>query len=302
LSAGLPHLQALGLSTPEDTARFLAELPPLPPAPVEPQDAAGPAPGGTDAGFGASAVPVAVADRPTVPVTPERQSMAGPPPAAPPLPAVVVPVASHPTLSDGLRGEFKAAPPRSRRWVFVAATAAVIGLVALGIGLVSQLDGRAPRDTTVADRVTAPDAKPAAPSGTPVAVSEPEPVVPDAAPSPPDASVAPTVVEAESIARSMMEPVFVPELAMLPESKPEPPDEPAHRRRVTGTGTLVVTVGRKSWALVTANGRSLGQSPVNVELPAGSYSIVLENQDLPKRERVRVEIKPGETTRVERSW
>jgi hypothetical protein len=292
----------MGLATPEDTARFLADLPPLPPAPQEPQRTAGPAPGGTDVGIAVSAVPLAVVDRPTVPVTPETRSMTGPPPAAPPLPAVVVPVATHPTLSDGLRGEFTAAPPRSRRWVFVAATAAVIGLVALGIGLVSQLDGRAPRDTSVADRATTPDAKPAALSGTPVAVAEPEPAVPDAVPSPPDASVAPTDGEAGTIARSLMEPVFAPELAMLPESKPEPPEEPAHRRRVTGTGTLVVTVGRKSWALVTANGRSLGQSPVSVELPAGSYSLVLVNEDLPKREKVRVEIKPGETTRVERSW
>lgn len=82
------------------------------------------------------------------------------------------------------------------------------------------------------------------------------------------------------------------------EAKSEP--EPAPKASTPSTADSgekgFLTIDTYPWTKVTVNGRTLGTTPlVKSALPAGTYTVVLENPDEKISERVTVTIKSGET-------
>jgi serine/threonine protein kinase len=81
-----------------------------------------------------------------------------------------------------------------------------------------------------------------------------------------------------------------------------PPDAP-HRTPTQvphGTGELAVSVG--TWATVTIDGKSYGQTPVRQTLPAGRHRVRLQNDVSNHDETVVVTVNPNETTPIRRNW
>jgi serine/threonine-protein kinase len=79
------------------------------------------------------------------------------------------------------------------------------------------------------------------------------------------------------------------------------PGERSLVSKVFGKGTLKVSV--EPWAEVILDGRSLGETPVSPQrLWEGEHVLTLRNARLAKRETLRVRIRSGETTLVQRSW
>ncbi len=65
------------------------------------------------------------------------------------------------------------------------------------------------------------------------------------------------------------------------------------------SGPGQITINARPWCNVSIDGRSVGQTPiVNRPIPSGSHTIVCTNPELGASRTVRVEVQPGETTRV----
>jgi hypothetical protein len=78
-------------------------------------------------------------------------------------------------------------------------------------------------------------------------------------------------------------------------SKPAPAKEPA------GTATLSVTV--RPWAIVFVDKQRLKQTPISgYTLPAGKHVIELVNEGKSRREKIEVNMKPGEEQDIRRDW
>lgn len=59
-----------------------------------------------------------------------------------------------------------------------------------------------------------------------------------------------------------------------------------------------LTLDTVPWSQVTLNGESLGTTPIlRHQLPAGPHTLLLVNPERGLRQRYRVTIRPGETTR-----
>ncbi len=65
-------------------------------------------------------------------------------------------------------------------------------------------------------------------------------------------------------------------------------------------GELVIVV--KPWAMVSLNGKPIGQTPIHRTVPVGSYRIAIRNDHINKDETMSVTVVRGQTTTVERSW
>jgi hypothetical protein len=76
---------------------------------------------------------------------------------------------------------------------------------------------------------------------------------------------------------------------------PAAPKEPA------GTATLSVTV--RPWAIVFVDKQRLKQTPISgYSLPAGKHVIELVNEGKNRREKIEVNMKPGEEQDIRRDW
>ena len=146
---------------------------------------------------------------------------------------------------------------------------------------------------TAADRLGPPVAEPPTAAASGVAVEPPRPGPPDAgfiviAPPPfPDAAIAPP--DAAPAADAAVTP-----------PQPRAPEDTAPPPRVVGKGELVITVKGGVFARVFLNGRAIGEVPLKVKVAAGRHTVTLENET--KKEKFRVEIKAGETKRIEPKW
>jgi hypothetical protein len=76
---------------------------------------------------------------------------------------------------------------------------------------------------------------------------------------------------------------------------PAAPKEPA------GTATISVTV--RPWAIVFVDKQRLKQTPISgYTLPAGKHVIELVNEGKNRREKIEVNMKPGEEQDIRRDW
>ncbi|WP_412070340.1 serine/threonine-protein kinase [Rubrivirga sp. IMCC43871] len=207
-----------------------------------------------------------------------------PPPTPAPLPAATP---DRPAAPDRPARRPSAAP--RRRWAAVAAVAAIVSTIAVGIGLSA---GPEP-DATVARS------------------AEPLPTAPVeivAQPDAPDPAAEPLGAPDESTERAALPPRGAPPPQPLPPTAPNPdadrprpqdpdPDRPPRPPSPSAAvppaaGTLAVRV--EPWARVRAGDRDLGMTPVeDVSLPAGTYLVTLTNPQFPVR-TVRVDVVAGE--------
>ena len=67
-----------------------------------------------------------------------------------------------------------------------------------------------------------------------------------------------------------------------------------------GRGRLTVAV--TPWALLTLDGKDVGQTPYTGELAAGPHILKLTNRDVHKSEVVRIIVKPDAVTELRRNW
>jgi len=100
--------------------------------------------------------------------------------------------------------------------------------------------------------------------------------------------------------RALAEPSTAPAPAAPPRARPsapsrERPPPVAEEAPPAGRLALVVPDG---WARVALRGRTLGQTPLAVELPAGAHVLELRPNGQGPPRRVRVRIEPGRTTRL----
>jgi serine/threonine protein kinase len=65
-------------------------------------------------------------------------------------------------------------------------------------------------------------------------------------------------------------------------------------------GELAILV--KPWAMISLNGKSLGQTPFRGNVPAGRYRLQLTNDVTGKDETTFITVNPDETTTVQRTW
>ena len=65
-------------------------------------------------------------------------------------------------------------------------------------------------------------------------------------------------------------------------------------------GTLKITAA--PWAIVTIDGVSHGQTPVELELSPGRHRVIMVNGDYGKRESIPVRIRSGKLETVHRKW
>jgi serine/threonine-protein kinase len=72
---------------------------------------------------------------------------------------------------------------------------------------------------------------------------------------------------------------------------------PASRPR-RQTGALWVNL--LPWARVTVDGRTVGDTPQRITLPAGRHRLVLFNPQLDLRRELVITVRAGKTTRVEK--
>jgi hypothetical protein len=56
------------------------------------------------------------------------------------------------------------------------------------------------------------------------------------------------------------------------------------------------------WAEIYVEGKRRGSAPSTLSLPAGEHEIRLRNAELGKDETITVEIRPGKTETLRRSW
>jgi serine/threonine-protein kinase len=83
-----------------------------------------------------------------------------------------------------------------------------------------------------------------------------------------------------------------------PDAAPTPRKPTPTPERGTGTLTLKVT----PWAEVLINGRKSGFAPTTMTLPAGRYRVTLVNPAMEKRDTVRVTIRTGKNSVINRQW
>ena len=97
--------------------------------------------------------------------------------------------------------------------------------------------------------------------------------------------------------------------APAPPVAPPPPEPAKHEhhehhgaaREPVGEATISVLV--RPWAIVFVDHQRLKQTPVeDYKLPSGKHVIELVNEGKNRREKVDVDLKPGETQEIKRDW
>ena len=110
-----------------------------------------------------------------------------------------------------------------------------------------------------------------------------------------DAATAVAMVPMVDAARKKVMPVAV--VKTTPQVSPRAPVAAAVP---AGRGRLTVAV--TPWALLTLDGKDVGQTPYTGELAAGPHILKLTNRDVHKSEVVRIIVKPDAVTELRRNW
>jgi hypothetical protein len=93
-----------------------------------------------------------------------------------------------------------------------------------------------------------------------------------------------------------------------PEPEPEPvvvkkertPRQPKEKEPV---GKATISVSVRPWAIVYVDGSRLRQTPVNnFEISSGKHSIELVNEGKNRREKIQLNLKPGDNEEIKRDW
>ena len=163
----------------------------------------------------------------------------------------------------------QAAPPR-RGWLVAALFAMVVIAGAIAVVVLGGGDGESGSAAQVA---TASDA---GSSARPVEVAPPVLVVDAGVVSAADAAAAAPVAAADASVRVK------------------------HVVAKRGKGKLVVRV--RPWAEVTVDGKSVGSTPVNLDLPVGRHRVVLSNPELGKRVTKKITIRKGQSSKISADW
>lgn len=93
-----------------------------------------------------------------------------------------------------------------------------------------------------------------------------------------------------------------------PPPAPEPAPKREHEHHHAGTpkepvGKATISVFVRPWAIVFVDHQRLKQTPVQgFELPAGKHVIELANEGKNRREKIEVDLKPGEQQEIRRDW
>lgn len=197
--------------------------------------------------------------------------------------AVVVPRPSSP-------------PPRRSRWMGVAVAVSAVALLGvLSVALAPSgeppvpAEARAPAPPSVGASPTEPP--PPAAVAAPTAVESPSVASPGATSPPRPSTRVRTAASTPTSGAATARPAAATERA----AEPTPPAAETSPVAAPSTGRLsLVTV---PWSRVELDGRVLGNTPlVGVELPAGSYVLVLTNPEAGITMRVPVHIEEGRTT------
>jgi hypothetical protein len=105
------------------------------------------------------------------------------------------------------------------------------------------------------------------------------------------------------------------------EKKPEPPPAPApppvvaaapsehhhhhsdHSAPKQAAGKATISVFVRPWAIVYVDGARLRQTPVQAyEVSSGKHTLELVNDGKAKREKIPLQLKPGESQEIRRDW
>ena len=78
--------------------------------------------------------------------------------------------------------------------------------------------------------------------------------------------------------------------------------EPKKPRSTKPTGSGTISVQVAPWATVSIDGVDLGVSPLKKSMPAGRHVVVIANEDLGKKETIRVKVRPKKTVSIKRTW
>jgi hypothetical protein len=94
-----------------------------------------------------------------------------------------------------------------------------------------------------------------------------------------------------------------PELDVEPdlEAVPDPPPDPRRHEVDKKPKTGSLTIDTKPWSEVYLGGKQLGITPlVAIKLPSGTHQLELKNPSLGLTKKIKVTIRPGKVTRVQR--
>jgi hypothetical protein len=112
------------------------------------------------------------------------------------------------------------------------------------------------------------------------------------------------VGEGEHTFSVALKPAAPPPAAPAPAPAPEPPKHEHHTAKAkepVGDGTITVLV--RPWAIVFVDKQRLKQTPVQgYKLPAGKHVIELVNESKNRREKIDLNLKPGEEQEIHRDW
>jgi hypothetical protein len=200
---------------------------------------------------------------------------------------------STPMAAAGVSSQLSAASGRLRARLGLAlGLMAVLSVVIAGV-LLSR--GGHPRGEEVAAGV-AGASRPTRDAGDPsvVVVPSPDAGVVLAVTEPSDAAPTASAAGAEPDAGSVAPPVVTPRSPAGARGARD-----ARIVQATGKGTAFITAS--PWAEVWIDGHSEGTTPVKVDLAAGAHRLKLEKPDGSVEEST-FRVKPGEETRIKRSW
>ncbi len=200
------------------------------------------------------------------------------------------------TTLTGAASQVSGRPGTRRRWraaAGVVAAAAVLTVVAIVI--VSRRDETPPRPASDVAMTTPPAADAAVnrPDDRTVAGSvldaSPDGSTTDAAAlvAPPDAA---TVVASADAGVSEKPPIR-PSIRKPPVSENTVPK---------GTGEVSIFVN--PWAVISLDGKELGQTPWTGKLAAGKHRVRISNEDLGKDETLTITVSPDNKTTIQRTW
>jgi hypothetical protein len=92
-----------------------------------------------------------------------------------------------------------------------------------------------------------------------------------------------------------------PPVAATPTMAEEPP-KPAIKKKRALPKSGWLTIDTRPWTEVYAGKRRLGLTPVvGVKLPTGKHELTLKNEKLGLIRKITVTIRPGKTTRIQRT-
>lgn len=102
-----------------------------------------------------------------------------------------------------------------------------------------------------------------------------------------------------------LKPVAAPPAPVTAPAPPPPPLRHEHHapRVKEPVGTATISVFVRPWAIVFVDKQRLRQTPVQgYQIPSGKHTIELVNEGKNRREKIELNLKPGETQEIRRDW